>query len=152
VGVVIAGSTAGLGRAIGGAPKAQGATNPLTPQSTTTTTTVPGQQVTTTTSLGTAIGAASEVPVGGAGRFTLPSGDPGLVLQPTKGDFVAYDAVCPHAGCTVGFSKAADLIACPCHGSEFKVSNGDVIAGPAPHGLTAYTVTQSADGQLYIKA
>ena len=150
VGVVIAGSAAGLGRAIGGAPKEQSSTNTLTPESTTTT--APNSSVTPTTSLGTAIGAATSVPVGGAGKFTLPSGDPGLVLQPIKDTFVAYDAVCPHAGCTVAFSKAADLIACPCHGSEFKVSNGDVIAGPAPHGLTAYPVTKGSDGQLYVKA
>ena len=150
VGVVIAGSAAGLGRAIGAAPKEKSSTNTLTPQATTTT--APGNSVTPTTSLGTAIGSASSVPVGGAGSFTLPSGDPGLVLQPAKDTFVAYDAVCPHAGCTVGFSKAADLIACPCHGSEFKVSNGDVIVGPSPHGLTAYTVTKGSDGQLYIKA
>ena len=76
------------------------------------------------------------MPVGGAATFTFRSGDPGVVLQPAKGAFVAYDAVCPHAGCTVGFSRAADLIVCPCHGSEFKVSNGDVIAGPVAHGLT----------------
>ena len=92
------------------------------------------------------------MPVGGAATFTLPSGDPGIVLQPTKGQFLAYDAVCPHAGCTVSFSKAADLMVCPCHGSEFKVANGDVIAGPAPHGLTEYTVSTGTDGQLYVRA
>ena len=92
------------------------------------------------------------MPVGGAATFTLPSGDPGIVLQPTKGQFLAYDAVCPHAGCTVSFSKAADLMVCPCHGSEFKVTNGDVIAGPAPHGLTEYTVSTGTDGQLYVRA
>ena len=31
------------------------------------------------------------------------SGDPGLVIQPSQGQFVAYDAVCPHAACTVGY-------------------------------------------------
>ena len=54
---------------------------------------------TTTAPLGTPIGLASEVPVGGAARFTDPkTGDPGLVLQLAKGRFVAYDAICPMPG------------------------------------------------------
>jgi thiosulfate dehydrogenase [quinone] large subunit len=152
-GVVLAAGTAGMGRAIGGVPKASSSTGTLTAPSTTTTTAAPANGTTpTTASLGTAIGAASVVPVGGAATFTLPSGDPGIVLQPTKGAFLAYDAVCPHAGCTVSFSKAADLMVCPCHGSEFKVSDGAVIAGPSPHGLTEYKVAAGTDGQLYLRA
>jgi thiosulfate dehydrogenase [quinone] large subunit len=152
-GVVLAAGTAGLGRAIGGSPKAASSTSTLTPGTTTPTTAAGSNEPTpTTAALGTAIGAASSVPVGGAATFTLPSGDPGIVLQPAKGRFLAYDAVCPHAGCTVGFSKAADLLVCPCHGSEFQVSNGDVIAGPAPHGLSEYKVSAGTDGQLYLKA
>ena len=73
------------------------------------------------------------------------------MLQPTKGQFLAYDAICPHAGCTVAFSKAADLMVCPCHGSEFKVSNGDVIAGPSPTGLSKWPIAQGGDGQLYVQ-
>jgi len=147
--VVLGGVAAGLGRAIGGAPKVASSTTQL---STTTTTAAASNGTTpTTTSLGTAIGAASVVPVGGAATFTAKNGDPGIILQPTKGVFVGYDAVCPHAGCTCSYSKAADLLVCPCHGSEFKVSNGDVVAGPAPTGLTKYTVTVGTDGQLYYK-
>lgn len=146
--LVLGGAAAGLGRAIGGAPKASSSTTNLT-----TTTTAPSTNSTSTTSsLGTPIGAASAVPVGGAATFTLTSGDPGIVLQPTKGSFVVYDAVCPHAGCTTAFSKAADLIVCPCHGSEFTVATGACVAGPSPRGLTKYTVSVGTDGQLYYKA
>ena len=88
--------------------------------------------------------------VGGAATFTGPNGDPGVVLQPTAGQFVAYDAICPHAGCTVAYSKAADLLVCPCHASEFKISIGDVIAVPSPTGLTKWKVASGPDGQLYI--
>jgi Rieske Fe-S protein len=38
---------------------------------------------------------------------------------------------------------------CPCHGSQFQVSNGDVINGPAPHGLTEFTVEERG-GDLYL--
>ena len=148
--LVLGGAAAGLGRAIDGAPKAKSSTTKLS----TTTTTTPSSNGTTptTSSLGVAIGAASAVPVGGAATFTTKNGDPGIVLQPTKGTFLGYDAVCPHAGCTCSFSKAANLIVCPCHGSEFKVATGAVIAGPSPTGLTKYTITVGTDGQLYYKA
>ena len=48
--------------------------------------------------------------------------------------FVAFDAICPHAGCTVAYQSGANIIACPCHGSEF-TNIGTHIAGPAPRGL-----------------
>ena len=148
-GLVIAGASAGLGRAIDGAPKAKSSTSNLNGGGSsggTTTTTSGGSG----TPSGTAIGAASAVEVGGAATFTAPNGDPGVVLQPKPGEFVAYDAICPHAGCTVSYSKAADLLVCPCHASEFKISNGDVIAGPSPTGLTKWKCAKGPDGQLYL--
>ena len=159
-GAVVAGTAAGLGRAVGGAasPGSQGVT--LRPRSgassassSVPTTTAPDSSAPTTTApLGTPIGSASEVPVGGAGRFTDPkTGDPGLVLQLAKGQFVAYDAVCPHAGCTVGYSSAANLIVCPCHGSEFDPSTGAVVRPPAPHGLSPIQVTVDAAGELVVE-
>ena len=84
-----------------------------------------------------------------AATFTDPAtGDPGLVLQLTKGQFVAYDAVCPHAGCTVGYSPGARLIVCPCHGSEFDPTTGAVISPPAPRGLTQIHLAVNANGEL----
>jgi thiosulfate dehydrogenase [quinone] large subunit len=47
--------------------------------------------------------ATAEVPVGGAFRVESPSG-PIHVLQPTRGRFIAFSAVCTHAGCTVAWS------------------------------------------------
>ena len=160
---MLAGVAAGLGRAVGGAPKLSSDTATLpgasrtaptttTPSSSGPTTTTPGATPTTAVAKppGTAIGPARDVPVGGAASFQDPaSGDPALALQLTKGQFVAYDAICPHAGCTVGYSSAAKLIVCPCHGSEFDPANGAVIAGPAPHGLGTIAIAEGPDGQLY---
>jgi len=154
-GLAVAGATVGIGRAVGGSPKASSATGTFGggTASTTSPTTTPGATTTSgPTPTGTLLGESSTVPVGGAATFTAPNGDPGIVLQPVKGQFLAYDAICPHAGCTVAYSKGASLMVCPCHGSEFKVSNGDVITGPAPTGLTKYTITESSDGKLYLKA
>jgi thiosulfate dehydrogenase [quinone] large subunit len=97
------------------------------------------------------VGPASGVPVGGSAAFTDPSsGDPALVIQPTADDFVAFDAVCPHAGCTVAYQAAAKVIACPCHGSEFNPRTGAVLQGPAPNGLTSIKVVKGPNGDLYV--
>jgi len=70
------------------------------------------------------------------------------MLQLSSGSFLAYDAICPHAGCTVGTrARPAHRLAVP--RSEFTV-NGDVIQGcpPRPHVATR---GRSPDGELYVK-
>jgi len=153
-GAVAAGAAAGLGRAVGGAKSPGGggtsALSPTAPTGATTTSAAAGATTTTGAgSGGTQIGLASQVPVGGSATFKDPAtGDPGLVLQLTQGHFVAFDAVCPHAGCTVGYSQGAKLIVCPCHGSEFDPTTGAVISPPAPRGLTQIHLTVNANGEL----
>lgn len=155
--VVISGAaTAVAGRLIDGAPKPKGQGNQLAPS--TTSTTSPGSPTSTTTttapasSLGQLLGAASQVPKNQAASFTIPSnGDPGIVIHTETGEFVGYDAVCPHTGCTVGYYNTAKIIVCPCHGSQFQVSNGDVIVGPSPHGLAKLKIVEGADGNLYLQ-
>ena len=99
---------------------------------------------------GTAIGPAKDVPVGGAASFADPrTGDPSIVIQATAGKFVAFDAVCPHAGCTVEYDQSAALVICPCHGSQFNAATGAVETGPAATGLNPITITKGSNGQLY---
>jgi thiosulfate dehydrogenase [quinone] large subunit len=156
--VVLIGSglAAALGRAAGGAssPQASGDTLTTTGQAPTTTAAQGSSKSTTTsTSPGTAVGSVSSVPVGGSAAFTDPStGDPALVIQQTAGDFVAFDAICPHAGCTVAYESSAKLIACPCHGSEFNARTGNVIRGPATYGLTPIKIIKGTNGDLYVVA
>ena len=100
---------------------------------------------------GKAIGPASDVPVGQAASFTDPSsGDPSIVIQPKAGTFVAFDAVCPHAGCTVGYDPAQKVIGCPCHGSQFNAATGAVEVGPAATGLRKLGIAEGSNGQLYV--
>ena len=88
---------------------------------------------------GTAIGQASQVPVGGAGSFNDPStGDPSLVIQPQAGTFLAFDAVCPHAGCTVQYDDVNKVFVCPCHGSQFNADTGSRRAGAGTDGAAAH--------------
>lgn len=144
VGLALAGLAAGLGRLARGSSSDASAAPPPKGKPLPPATTVPRPK-------GTRIGPTSEVPVGGAAPFTDPhTGDPSLVVQPVTGHFAAFDAICPHEGCTVGYSTSRDLFVCPCHGSEFNGSTGALVRGPAPHGLTPIDVEASSDGQLYV--
>ena len=101
---------------------------------------------------GTKIGPATAVPVAGSAAFQDPaSGDPAIVVQPKAGNFLGFDAVCPHAGCTVGYDQRRVRFVCPCHGSEFNGTTGAVEVGPASHGLRRITIAEGSDGQLYAR-
>jgi thiosulfate dehydrogenase [quinone] large subunit len=98
---------------------------------------------------GKAIGLASEVPVGTAREFTDPAqGIPAYVVRPSGDKFVAFSAVCTHAGCTVGFFQPALQFRCPCHGSIYSAVTGEVIQGPAVEPLPGIPIKKSANGTL----
>ena len=154
VSLVIGGLAAGLGRLVGGTagkagpsslPSAAGPVPTATARPSSSSGPKPGKVPS-----GTAIGPAANVPVGQAASFQDPAtGDPSIVIQPHSGQFLAFDAVCPHAGCTVGYDPTAKVIVCPCHGSQFNASTGAVEVGPAATGLKRLAIAEGSDGQLY---
>jgi len=74
-----------------------------------------------------------EIPVGGGKVFISARV---VVTQPTAGEFKGFSAVCTHMQCIV--DQITDgAIVCPCHGSRFSVTDGHVVAGPAPGPLPA---------------
>lgn len=89
-----------------------------------------------------ALVSAEEVPVG-SGIVV----DDILVIQPQKGTFRAYDAVCPHQRILVSPPDSEGVITCTGHLSHFRDSDGSWIDGPAPRGLTKIEVTV-ADGYV----
>jgi nitrite reductase/ring-hydroxylating ferredoxin subunit len=82
---------------------------------------------------GTVLGATSDIPVGGGAIYTAAKV---VVTQPASGQYKAFSAVCTHVGCIVN-KVTNGTIDCPCHGSEFKITNGAVVTGPAPSPLPA---------------
>ena len=92
---------------------------------------------------GDVIAKVADVPVGGAIAGQTPDGTKVILAQPKAGEVVAYDARCPHQGCTV--APAGENLRCPCHGSAFKTADGSVINGPATKGLRTVSVTISGD-------
>lgn len=90
---------------------------------------------------GNALTPTSKIPVGGGEVF---SGPQVVVTQPTAGEFKAFSAVCTHMGCIVN-QVSGGTIDCPCHGSQYSISTGDVVAGPAPRPLAAKQIKVSGD-------
>jgi Rieske Fe-S protein len=96
--------------------------------------------------MGTVLGMASAVPVGGGMVYTDAKV---VVTQPSKGEYKAFSAVCTHVGCIL--NQVADgTINCPCHGGKFKITDGSVVAGPPPSPLPAKSVTVTA-GKVYLQ-
>jgi len=86
-----------------------------------------------------ALATTSEIPVGSGKIFTAQKV---VVTQPTSGDFKAFSAVCTHMGCIVS-QISNGTIDCPCHGSQYSIKDGAVVAGPAPSPLPAEPIKLS---------
>jgi thiosulfate dehydrogenase [quinone] large subunit len=94
------------------------------------------------------------LPRNSAGQYTDPiSGDPAVLVHLSNGQFVAYDAVCTHAGCTVEYDPSQQQLVCPCHGATYDPAHGaQVLAGPTSQPLAPLQVTVDARGNAYGKA
>ena len=64
---------------------------------------------------------------------------PGILINTSKGELLAFNAVCTHLNCTVQYDPGAGHILCACHNGHFDL-NGRVISGPPPRPLEQYNV------------
>jgi len=111
----------------------------------------PGSGRTSRPAGGELIGSVKTLPINRARPFTDPrTGDPAVLIHLNTGRFVAYSAVCTHAGCTVAYDSARGELVCPCHGSIYDPRHGaQVVAGPAPRPLPVVPVRVDARGHAY---
>lgn len=90
---------------------------------------------------GTALVKTSALPVGQGGKFHDPaSGKPAWLVHASARHFVAFSAVCTHAGCTVNFNPSTMEFVCPCHGGTYDAKTGHVLGGPPPAPLAVIPV------------
>ncbi|MCX4760458.1 Rieske (2Fe-2S) protein [Streptomyces sp. NBC_01275] len=90
---------------------------------------------------GAALAAVADIPEGGGKIF---ESEKVVVTQPTAGEYKAFSAVCTHMGCAVK-SIADGVINCPCHNSNFSITDGSVKSGPATTALPEVKITVSGD-------
>ncbi len=95
-----------------------------------------GQAGASGSSGGSVLAGTSEIPVGEGKVFAAQRI---VVTQPAAGEFKAFSAVCTHMQCIVD-QVSNGTIDCPCHGSQFSVQDGHVVAGPAPSPLPAASI------------
>ncbi len=95
------------------------------------------------------IAGAAELPVGSALSFSLPeTATPALLIRLASDTYAAFDRRCPHLGCPVQWSVAAQRFECPCHAAVFEAGSGRVLAGPPRRGLRVIPLEQR-DGALW---
>lgn len=80
----------------------------------------------------------SDIAVGGAVSASLSDGSPIIVSRPTATSAACFSAKCTHMACTV--RPQGTLLQCPCHGSQYNLSTGAVLRGPAPSPLPSVPV------------
>ncbi|MGW5617888.1 Rieske (2Fe-2S) protein [Streptomyces sp. NPDC003877] len=86
---------------------------------------------------GDALASTADIPEGGGKVFADRKV---VVTQPTAGEFKAFSATCTHQGCAVK-SIADGVINCPCHNSNFSITDGSVKSGPATTPLPEMKIT-----------
>lgn len=90
---------------------------------------------------------SSKVPVGGGIKVQSSVGVL-MIVQPSRGKFTAFSAICTHLGCEVS-RATAQAITCTCHNSQFSTNNGAVLSGPAEGALKRYSLVERS-GMLYL--
>ena len=84
--------------------------------------------------------------------YNDPSLGPIILIHLDNGQFVAYSAICTHAGCQVQFDPSLREIVCPCHGAVYDpYHNAQVVGGPAPYPLQGVPIQYNqSTGNIYL--
>jgi nitrite reductase/ring-hydroxylating ferredoxin subunit len=87
----------------------------------------------------------------GDGDITaVPVGDRMVAIANVGGNLHAFDDVCTHRQCSLAEGELDGLvIECPCHGSQFDITSGEVVNGPATEPIDVFDVREE-DGQLLV--
>lgn len=64
-----------------------------------------------------------------------------VTVANAAGQLYAFDDRCTHAGCSLSHGRLNGMtVTCPCHGSQFDISTGKVLHGPATRAVRAHRV------------
>jgi nitrite reductase/ring-hydroxylating ferredoxin subunit len=74
-----------------------------------------------------------------------------IAIAKVGGAFYAFGDTCTHQGCSLAEGELdGTTVTCPCHGSQFNVTTGDVLRGPAREPVRSYSVRQE-NGELRVE-
>ncbi len=81
----------------------------------------------------------SDLPNGEMKMFSIKGKE--ITLAKIDGEYLAFDDQCTHARCSLsGGYLEGHAVTCYCHGAQFDVTNGKVLAPPATQPLHVYKV------------
>jgi nitrite reductase/ring-hydroxylating ferredoxin subunit len=88
------------------------------------------------------------VPVGSMKQFYVSELE--VVVVNFGGQIFCLDGRCTHAGAPLAEGTlAGEVLTCPWHGSQFKVTDGSVLRGPTENSLKVYP-SNVKDGFVFI--
>jgi nitrite reductase/ring-hydroxylating ferredoxin subunit len=90
------------------------------------------------------VGGKDEVPQGEMRQFQVGGED--VAVANVEGELHAFSDVCTHRQCSLAEGDLdGTTVTCACHGSEFDVTTGDVLGGPAIEPVQTFRVTVEGD-------
>jgi nitrite reductase/ring-hydroxylating ferredoxin subunit len=94
------------------------------------------------------VGSPDDIPEGEMRAYQVGGED--VAVANVDGTFHAFGDTCTHAACSLAEGDLdGTTVTCVCHGSEFDVTTGDVLAGPAMEPEPTFQVVVE-DGELRI--
>src|SRR5262245_51657386 len=95
----------------------------------------------------TRVGSSGDV-VAGHMRVFVVAGTKVSVAY-ADGHLYAFDDTCTHLGCSLAKGKLeGTTVTCPCHGSQFDVTSGAVLRGPAKQPVRSRSVRVEGEDLL----
>jgi nitrite reductase/ring-hydroxylating ferredoxin subunit len=95
----------------------------------------------------------SEIPPGSEIVFNWPTGfgyyGTNILLRDEAGNLHAYNSVCTHLQCLAHYDSKLGYIYCPCHGSVFNPTTGEVVVGAALRALPVIKLETDENGDIY---
>jgi nitrite reductase/ring-hydroxylating ferredoxin subunit len=73
---------------------------------------------------------------------SFSAGERQVAIANVDGTLHAFDDLCTHQQCSLAEGDLTEtIVECPCHGSQFDVTTGERLRGPAVRGVRTYAVS-----------
>lgn len=93
------------------------------------------------------VGQARDIPVGQMRVFDVDGTK--VNITNVDGHLYGFDDTCTHRGCSLAKGKLDGTgVTCPCHGSQFDVTSGAVLRGPASRPVRSRVVQVEGEDLL----
>jgi nitrite reductase/ring-hydroxylating ferredoxin subunit len=94
------------------------------------------------------VGTAGEIGDGELNSYG--AGEHQVAIANVNGTLHAFDDLCTHQQCSLAEGELDETtVECPCHGSQFDITTGQAVRGPASDPVDIFEVRE-ADGSLQV--